>query len=156
MPPITIKMPTRRRVVAVLYALYCWAVSAAVIGASGGLLKTVGAALQGLSVALIVWGLVVLWGSCASTTVGPEGIGQRWPGVRRTIPWEKVDDVAVVRLAGFKPRRQVRVSLRGGRRCHLVAPVDGLRKPTNPDFDQEAARIVDHWESVRLSSGQSF
>ena len=119
-------------------------------------MKTVGGALQGLGVALIVWGLVVLWGPCASTTVGPEGIGQRWPGLRRTIPWEKVDDVAVVRLAGFKPRRQVRVSLRGGRRYHLVAPVDGLRKPTNPDFDQEAARIVDHWELVRLPSGQSL
>lgn len=50
-------------------------------------LKTVGVPLQGLAVTFIVWGLVVLWGSCGSMTVGPAGIGQRWLGSRRTIPW---------------------------------------------------------------------
>ncbi|GAA2812009.1 hypothetical protein GCM10010441_40840 [Kitasatospora paracochleata] len=156
MQPITIKLATRRRVISAVYALSCRAVAAVLITTDvfnpfgvPDVFNPYGVLVHGFGFAAGALGLLVLWGMCGSTMVGPKGITQRWPGVGYTIPWAKVDRVVVVRRGKVQRRRQVRVTVKGGRKIYLATPIDGVSKQVNPDFDQQAAAIKAWWESVR-------
>jgi hypothetical protein len=146
MPPTTLRYSGRRRALVVAYVVFCW-FAAAVFFALTSAVPEVAVVLRSGGGFLVVWSLVTLWLSFASVQVDQTGITQCWPGgLRNRIPWSKVTEVAVVHRPGRKARRQIKVTLTNGRAQHLLAPVDGLPRPTNPAFDQEAAAVLDAWE----------
>ncbi|PYC88478.1 hypothetical protein C7C46_00270 [Streptomyces tateyamensis] len=152
MDPLTIRYSRRRRAVMTGYTAFCWLLSALFFVLASAA-PEVGSVLRSGGAALAFWSLLVLWLTFASVRVDAAGITQRWPGgLRSRIPWSNVTDVAVVHRTGFKGRRQIKVTLTAGRSQPLLAPVDRLRKPVNPAFDQEAAAVLAAWESARAAA----
>jgi hypothetical protein len=137
------------------YSLVCCVSGAALIGLTVRL-SPINVVIHAEGLALAAIGLLAFYFSFVSTTIDASGIRPWRPWRWRNIPWAQIASITAERAGRrFKRRQQIRITLENGRKYLLPAPVNGIKRQTNPNFENQLAEIVGYWQASGASSPSS-